>query len=95
MKRSLQGVILFVFFTGVAQIAPSKGVAQHFDHPIHKDMEFHIGSTDGNCSGCTWIIAEGGIVADTPDKFRQFLASTSSRGTVHLNSPGGGIWRLG
>ena len=58
-------------------------------------MTFYLATSGGNCSTCTWIVAEGIIENDTDKKFIDFLAKeklSETRGIdVHLNSPGGNL----
>lgn len=44
----------------------------------------------GNCDGCAWIAAQGRIVSETPQRFRNFLERNEiDCRDVKLNSPGG------
>jgi hypothetical protein len=66
-------------------------------------MEFRIGSS-GSTDGLQWIVADGEIDQDTPEKFANFLrrhgpvSNINNRTEVWLNSPGGNLYaglRLG
>jgi hypothetical protein len=58
-------------------------------------MAFRLAS-DGGPMGHSWIVADGDIASDTPDRFREFLqARNVRRGTrleVYLNSTGGNLF---
>jgi hypothetical protein len=60
-------------------------------------MTFTIGSTGGNCGGCTFILANGTITHETADQFRIFLAQLNvtypdvEGWTVYFNSQGGSV----
>ena len=58
-------------------------------------MAFFTAGTGGNCDTCTWIVAEGEIVQDTPAKFNLFLRNLKVNDTIpsdiHLNSQGGNL----
>ncbi|TYC63616.1 hypothetical protein FMN50_04635 [Rhodobacterales bacterium] len=53
-----------------------------------------MASTGGNCSSCTWIAAEGGIVPGTAQRFANFVERTETANFglfLHLNSVGGDV----
>src|SRR5271167_1221832 len=58
-------------------------------------MRFELQGNGGNCSTCSWILAEGEIMSDTADKFRDFLQGqsllTGDAISIRLNSPGGSL----
>jgi hypothetical protein len=93
-------VIVLIGFGGSKFCQAAEG--DRFDRTIGAPMEFRLAGSGGNCPSCIWIVADGVIGTDTPDKFRAFLAKMGSDGTgstnLHLNSSGGnliGALRLG
>ena len=56
-------------------------------------MDFRWAGTGGNCVGCAWIVAEGEITRETPQKFKKFLKEEDPGAfIVVLNSPGGNLF---
>lgn len=53
-------------------------------------MRFELAGNGGNCSGCSWIRAEGDITADTPRAFREY-SQKNGAGNVVLHSRGGDL----
>ena len=64
-----------------------------FDYDLRKPMIFRSASNGGNCNGCSWIIAEGTIQADTPEEFQKFVSKQKIEPNefIKLNSPGGNL----
>jgi hypothetical protein len=55
-------------------------------------MSFEYTGNGGNIKGSDWIAAEGIIVSDTPNNFREFLGKGLVRNsTVQFTSPGGNL----
>jgi hypothetical protein len=58
-------------------------------------MTFRLAS-DGGPAAHAWIVADGDIASDTPDRFREFLLARNirrgSRYEVYLNSSGGNLF---
>ena len=56
-------------------------------------MTFREESNGGNCSVCSWFVADGEITSETPKQFEKFVADKnySDPGTIYLNSPGGDL----
>jgi len=55
-------------------------------------MEFKVASNGGNCTGCSWIAADGSITSTTTEEFEKFI-KTKNGGPkeIVLNSTGGSI----
>jgi len=64
--------------------------------PTHT-MTFTYAENGGNCSGCSFILADGEISPDTPALFTSFMVAlrkefpASDAWPLYLNSPGGSI----
>ena len=57
-----------------------------------KEMTFSLSGNGGNCQGCEWIAAEGEIVSDTPQTFRDFMEDYGPyRVAVVFHSDGGNL----
>ncbi|KRQ15374.1 hypothetical protein AOQ71_10260 [Bradyrhizobium manausense] len=54
-------------------------------------MHFWTASRGGNCAECSWIAAEGTIVAETPKQAEEFFKTHPEYPNVYLNSPGGNL----
>lgn len=57
--------ILMIFFFALSLLVPLSATA--------KSMNFYLGYSGGNCNDCVWIVADGEIEKDTPNKFLEFL----------------------
>jgi hypothetical protein len=53
-------------------------------------MSFRTGYSGGNCEGCEYIVAEGEITAETPQRFQTFFKD-NALGHLMLHSPGGDL----
>jgi hypothetical protein len=93
VKKTLRLCGTFGLFTVALFITnQSSKSAELFDWPLDSPMTFRVAVNGGNCSSCNWILAEGEIQNDTPEKFELFLAEQSmAGGVVRFNSPGGDL----
>jgi hypothetical protein len=66
------------------------GEARYFDHPIDAPMVFAAAYL-GNAA--EWIVAEGQITSDTPERFKDFLDKSNMKGvgTLSFHSNGGNL----
>lgn len=78
--------LLIIFQLGLAGVA------------LGQEMEFRSVSNGGNCGECGWVMAQGEITRNTPDRYRQFLAEQEKEfGSklisygVRLHSSGGDL----
>ncbi|SMX49564.1 hypothetical protein [Maliponia aquimaris] len=55
---------------------------------LAEPMTFRLAGNGGNCEECAWVVAEGEIVASTPDDFTRFMDGKFAR-LVVFDSPGG------
>ena len=66
----------------------SKAAARQAAEP----MQFELVGNGGNCADCEWISAEGVITAETPARFKAYLAREGDAPfRIHFNSTGGDL----
>jgi len=58
---------------------------------LAEPMTFIRAGNGGNCNGCEWIAAQGEITTETPDVFRDFLATNGKPYHIAFNSLGGSL----
>jgi len=87
-----------IMVTMVALVFAGSGMAKAADNLPNRTidpnapMSFEYTGNGGNIKGTDWIAAEGTITADTPNRFKDFLAKKIARNTsVQFNSPGGNL----
>ncbi|EKS34245.1 hypothetical protein HMPREF9695_04155 [Afipia broomeae ATCC 49717] len=85
--------LVCIFVTLGSLSAHEAAAGKSFNYDIKGPMIFRSAFNGGNCNGCEWIIAEGAIENDTPEKLKKFIDQKKiPRGSsLRLNSPGGNL----